>query len=653
MAITIQTRRGTAAQWTSANPVLAAGEQGYETDTGKIKVGDGTTAWTALPYPVDDAAAAAVAENPTIADLNTATASLIASGETNAAPTINAALAAPVSSAGETRTVVLIGSFTISEPLVIYSDTIFDTTRATITLNAGSDCNMLRNVNYAGPVRDSNITLRLGTWDRGANGGTGNVSHSLFLRRIDGITIERIDYRSTGGKYGVALGDVTNYKVRDVTADCASDTVHITGPAYDGVIERVTSTGGDDIVAFTTTDYVSYDDVHGHIERCVVRDVTGDSITRVVLVCGSASGAGDGFDLRTITIENIEQTGTGNAVYVAAPNATTETVDNLTIRNAHGGEILLRHPNMGTVTVEDGESVALTPESGQTENRVNQLVMRRCTRASGSAYDTLAVNNAIGEVGTALLEACGTSSGPLVTVAGAIETLRIVMPDFTSTNAGLVSVYNAGVIERMVIDQPDVSLATTHHLIRISNTAQIGSVVINDAAITAADSNSGILAYLDATATLGTVAVRGGALTGIGRVLEAITGGTGTVTVDLSGVTLSGCNRIAQVGGRTLNFFYDNIRMNGMINQPVRIYDSGSATIHGNGWSGYTGSAAVRSATEVLHVKAQDFPVDISITAKASGNRAMNTNAALSSGAGPVICDGTTWKHLVSGATYV
>lgn len=64
MAIRIQTRRGTAAQWTSANPVLAAGEQGYETDTGKIKVGDGTTAWSALPYPVDDAAAAAVDATP-------------------------------------------------------------------------------------------------------------------------------------------------------------------------------------------------------------------------------------------------------------------------------------------------------------------------------------------------------------------------------------------------------------------------------------------------------------------------------------------------------------------------------------------------------------------------------------------------------------
>lgn len=45
-----QFRRGTAAQWTSTNPTLAAGEPGYETDTGKFKVGNGSTAWNSLSY---------------------------------------------------------------------------------------------------------------------------------------------------------------------------------------------------------------------------------------------------------------------------------------------------------------------------------------------------------------------------------------------------------------------------------------------------------------------------------------------------------------------------------------------------------------------------------------------------------------------------
>ncbi len=51
MTVQIQLRRGTAASWTSnGTVVLAAGEPGFETDTGKFKVGDGTTQWTSLPY---------------------------------------------------------------------------------------------------------------------------------------------------------------------------------------------------------------------------------------------------------------------------------------------------------------------------------------------------------------------------------------------------------------------------------------------------------------------------------------------------------------------------------------------------------------------------------------------------------------------------
>ena len=50
-----QFRRGTAAQWTAADPTLAAGEFGFETDTGKAKIGDGTTAWTLLTYALTGA----------------------------------------------------------------------------------------------------------------------------------------------------------------------------------------------------------------------------------------------------------------------------------------------------------------------------------------------------------------------------------------------------------------------------------------------------------------------------------------------------------------------------------------------------------------------------------------------------------------------
>jgi hypothetical protein len=50
----IQVRRGTAANWTSTNPTLSAGEFGFETDTLKLKCGNGSTAWNSLAYTGND-----------------------------------------------------------------------------------------------------------------------------------------------------------------------------------------------------------------------------------------------------------------------------------------------------------------------------------------------------------------------------------------------------------------------------------------------------------------------------------------------------------------------------------------------------------------------------------------------------------------------
>jgi hypothetical protein len=55
--VRIQVRRGVAADWTSVNPILAAGEMGVETDTNKFKFGNGTGAWSTLAYAASDSAA--------------------------------------------------------------------------------------------------------------------------------------------------------------------------------------------------------------------------------------------------------------------------------------------------------------------------------------------------------------------------------------------------------------------------------------------------------------------------------------------------------------------------------------------------------------------------------------------------------------------
>jgi len=51
MLTQIKLRRDAAADWTSNDPTLVQAEIGIETDTNKLKIGDGSTAWTSLDYP--------------------------------------------------------------------------------------------------------------------------------------------------------------------------------------------------------------------------------------------------------------------------------------------------------------------------------------------------------------------------------------------------------------------------------------------------------------------------------------------------------------------------------------------------------------------------------------------------------------------------
>ncbi len=77
--VQMQQRRDTAANWTSTNPTLLNGELGYETDTNKFKIGNGTATWSALAYVPGFAISAYPLATADIAD-NAITAAKIADG---------------------------------------------------------------------------------------------------------------------------------------------------------------------------------------------------------------------------------------------------------------------------------------------------------------------------------------------------------------------------------------------------------------------------------------------------------------------------------------------------------------------------------------------------------------------------------------------
>jgi len=91
MADVIQIRRDTASAWTSANPTLASGELGLETDTGKLKLGDASTAWNSLAYNILSSSAYAPLASPTFTGTVTG-------------PTINASTALQIGGTAVTST---------------------------------------------------------------------------------------------------------------------------------------------------------------------------------------------------------------------------------------------------------------------------------------------------------------------------------------------------------------------------------------------------------------------------------------------------------------------------------------------------------------------------------------------------------------------
>lgn len=94
----VLTRVGTASAWATANPVLLAGEKGVESDTGKEKLGDGTTAWNSLGYQIGTAASHAAADFDAAGAASAAQSASAADASSKANAARDAAIAACISS---------------------------------------------------------------------------------------------------------------------------------------------------------------------------------------------------------------------------------------------------------------------------------------------------------------------------------------------------------------------------------------------------------------------------------------------------------------------------------------------------------------------------------------------------------------------------
>ena len=181
MATRMQQRKGTAAQWTGANPVLNAGEIGWESDTNKFKIGDGTNHWADLDY---------------FADINS-----------TANPAFGSSITFEGATANDFET-----TLQITDPTADRTITFPD---ATGTVALAANVAALSGATFTGPVLGTDLTL------------SGNLTVNGTSTIIDSSTI-RIQ---------------NSLLFEGLTADSFETTLAVTEPTADNVITLQNATG--------------------------------------------------------------------------------------------------------------------------------------------------------------------------------------------------------------------------------------------------------------------------------------------------------------------------------------------------------------------------------------------------------------------------
>jgi pectate lyase-like protein len=235
------------------------------------------------------------------------------------------------------------GTYLISSPLIIYSNTtLWLTKTTTVSLAPNSNCNMLiDSAHYSGNGSVSNITVWGGIWQRNSNGGSGTATNTILLGG-NNICVQGCTITSSGGKYSILLQNITNFLIDDIYLnEIESDGIHLQGPASFGKISNILVNGrpgtGDDVISITPNDWTQFAvGSGGDITDLVIDTVLVSNLYRasVVKVLGGTNGA-TVFNTKRIKIRNLS----GNFYDTGNPVSVVVIGDDSGQANTSGGQI--------------------------------------------------------------------------------------------------------------------------------------------------------------------------------------------------------------------------------------------------------------------------------------------------------------------------
>lgn len=224
MAQRIQLRRDTAANWTSVDPVLAPGELGVETDTGRVKLGNGIDAWTVLPYSFETGGLS----SDIVDALNAANAPDLSNPFATMADVGGGGDVTKVGTPVNNQVGVWTGDGTIEGDTNLTFDTSTDTlttvliTATTVTANltgniSGNAATVTTNANLTGDVTSigNATTIANGAVDIVMLSASGTPDNTTFLRGDNTWSVvasgaSLFPVTGTGTATGAVIGDLAN-----------------------------------------------------------------------------------------------------------------------------------------------------------------------------------------------------------------------------------------------------------------------------------------------------------------------------------------------------------------------------------------------------------------------------------------------------------
>ena len=490
MAVTIQIRRDLAANWTVNNPVLHSGEFGEETDTAKIKLGDGATAWTALAYwggsgggispPAGDIGG--TTSVPTVAKLQgtalTAppggttqflrgdgtwqvpaggSGAITPSGDTTGATDVTnlqAALTAAVTAGRGKVTGQPGGTYWINAPLVIGARTTLDMTGCVVNLVSGSNCNMLIDVPHnAGtlgvPSTMQDITVTGGIWDRLNSPGTGGDYNGLNTMILGGrnLCVRNVRFQSTGAvagpKYALVVQNAEGFTVEDIFGYAyISAILKIQGPCSFGLVRNIYAYQcKDDMICVSPTEWntMQYGN-EGDVSDITIDGVFGDpqQVAHCVgLFSGKTgtTGAGTVLNLWRVKIRNVHgyvNTAALNPVYIGDSSQYPMAGGNIDDIIVDGIDCYVQNSAQSVVNINSMSTPANSIGVGSVTLR--NITVRSDCNAVVSNYTPLANLVIDGVTGTTTANPFGAG---LVNQVGALASIGVLkLSNVTLTSAG-------------------------------------------------------------------------------------------------------------------------------------------------------------------------------------------------------------------------